>query len=99
MLPRSWAAVIVVAWLLLCGWLLRRDLWPRFATDEPESFTIPLVDEPKVGISGRRQARLIDTPWRVLHHPDDWRGSRDAGRAETRVLYDVPHDALVFQGA
>lgn len=97
MLPRSWCIAIVLLWLLMCSWLLWRDVWPRYALDEPKPFAIPLLDEPRVGIIGRKQKRLVETVWRVLSRPEDWRGDRDdVGRANTHVVYDVPNDALVF---
>jgi hypothetical protein len=43
--PRSVTVVIVVFWLAMTAWLVRRDIWPRLAPGEPPPFTVHYADE------------------------------------------------------
>jgi hypothetical protein len=94
MLPRSWMVVIVVFWLLVCGLLVRRDLWPRFAADEPSPYAIAMVDEPRVGLTGRQNPQTADTLWTVYRNKIDPKS--DAGRVFTRFHYDVSTRTLIY---
>jgi hypothetical protein len=45
-MPSRWICCAIVAfWLVANGWLLWKDLWPRFRPGQPPPFSIDLIDE------------------------------------------------------
>lgn len=43
--PRSIVAAIVLFWLAANGWLIQREVWPRWRSGEPPPYTIDLTEE------------------------------------------------------
>ena len=100
--PRWLSLVIVVFWVTTTGWLLWKDLAPRFRTGEPPPYVIDLVEEVRTDARFRPHV-----PWKVLHndqevfHAETW-----VEQAETAGVYKLlarltpefgrPHQAVAI---
>jgi hypothetical protein len=91
---RPWVLAVLVFWLVTAGWLVRRDLWPRFRADAPTPFVVTLVDEPRVGLLRRQQPRTMESNWSVFRQGQE----TEAGKATTSVRYYQGFDTLEFWG-
>lgn len=71
---RTVTLAILIFWLTTTGWLVYRELAPRFAAGEPPPFTIDLTDE--VGNSTvnwvvfQKEEKVGDGSTRIVRHPD-----------------------------
>jgi len=45
--PRLMTLAICIGWIVTTGWLLHREVWPRWRADEPPPFTLYGADEVK----------------------------------------------------
>ena len=78
-MPPRWLALTIIAfWLATAGWLVWRDLWPRWRPGEPPPYHIDLIEEVTRGekhktlwtvFQNDHEAYLAKS-W-VKHHPDD----------------------------
>ena len=74
--------LIVAFWLGTMGWLVYRDLWPRWLPGEPPPFAIDLADEAS-------EQRVL---WTV------YKDQEDRGFAETSVRYHEADDTFEVGG-
>ena len=77
---RPYVLAIVVFWMALTSWLVRREVWPYFRSGEPPPYTIDLADE------ARQHAEAIR--WNIL------RGGKVIGVAMTKVTYRDSDDTF-----
>lgn len=94
MFSRRWTVIVLASWLLVTGWFVVRDLWPRWHVTEPAAFTLAIGDEPRLSLVGVPRHRLVDIPWTLTRTEN----STHAGRATTRVQYDQWADTLEHVG-
>ncbi|MFL5245803.1 MAG: hypothetical protein ACJ8FY_27330 [Gemmataceae bacterium] len=69
--PRSITLAIIAFWLAMTGWVLYKEIWPRWQADNPPAFTIDLTDEAQpngpnhipwnVAINGRQRIFHLET--------------------------------------
>src|SRR4051794_21174366 len=55
--PRSVVVAVVVFWLAVMAWLVKREVWPRLAPGEPPPFAVDLLDS--------TQSLILPTRWNV----------------------------------
>jgi hypothetical protein len=83
-MPPRWLALTIIAfWLATAGWLVCRDLWPRWRPGEPPPYHIDLIEEVHRGQAHKTQ-------WVVLE--DD----RETTRAESWVEHLDKDDTFVL---
>jgi hypothetical protein len=85
---RTLTAAVVLFWLMMMAWLVRRDVWPRLVAHDPPRFTRGLADGKKT--------RNDFTRWTVRHSS----GSEDAEPLDyvflTNIRYDPETDLYRF---
>lgn len=82
--PRLLSVAIVAFWLATTGWLVSRELWPRFRPGEPPPVALDFVDE------ATRQ--VVPTTWGIYHN------NQKVGTARTWVVYEPATDTFALHG-
>jgi hypothetical protein len=73
--------IIVTAWLAITGYVIHRDVWPRYFGDAPPPLQIDLADE---------ATQLAPTRWTI------YRGETAMGTLTTRMQYQAEDDTFRF---
>ena len=93
MFSRRWTLLVLIAWALLTGWFLLRDVRPLLHLDEPAPFSLNLGDEPRISLTGAAKQRLVEVPWQLVRNHEQ----RNIGSAAFRVVFDQWSDSLEIQ--
>jgi hypothetical protein len=78
---RGMMVLIVVAWLGVLGYVIHRDVWPRYFGDTPPNLQIDLVDE---------ATQRAPTRWTI------YRQDKSIGTLTSQMIYEEPTDSFQF---
>src|SRR3954452_8087205 len=77
-MPGRWLSLAIIAsWLGTTGWLLWRDVWPRWRPNQPPPYTIDLIEEvttaprskPRIRWEVSQNGQLVFRAWTWVERP------------------------------